>query len=78
MTAEAVMAAKRRDYFAAGTRVVWDVDLLSETVVVRKYTAEDGAERPASVFARSEAADAHPAVRPDHARSGSVRGLIED
>src|SRR5437764_5460360 len=28
--AEEEMAAKRADYFAAGTRVVWDVDLLSD------------------------------------------------
>ena len=28
--AEGEMAAKRADYFAAGTLVVWDVDLLSE------------------------------------------------
>src|ERR1044072_8678426 len=31
--AEIKMAAKRRDYFAAGTLVVWDVDLLSDDVV---------------------------------------------
>src|SRR5437660_9405881 len=30
---EEAMAAKRADYFAAGTRVIWDVDLLSDTVV---------------------------------------------
>ena len=28
------MAAKRADYFAAGTLVVWDVDPLAETVAV--------------------------------------------
>ena len=28
--AETVMAEKRADYFAAGTEVVWDVDLLSD------------------------------------------------
>src|SRR6059058_1858075 len=37
--AEEAMAAKRADNFAAGTRVVWDVDLQSEAVV-RKYTAD--------------------------------------
>ena len=57
--AEAAMAAKRRDYFAAGTLVVWDVDLLAEDVV-RKYTAPD-ADRPAR-FRRGETADAEPAV----------------
>src|SRR4051794_36255885 len=31
--AERELAAKRSDYFAAGTKVVWDVDLLSEDVV---------------------------------------------
>src|SRR5437868_13340844 len=30
--AEAEMAAKRADYFAAGTQVVWDVDPLAETI----------------------------------------------
>lgn len=58
--AERAMAAKRADYFAAGTRVVWDVDLLSEDVV-RKYAApESGA--PAAVFRRGQDADAEPAV----------------
>ncbi len=32
-TAERAIAAKIADYFAAGTRAVWDVDLLSENVV---------------------------------------------
>ena len=31
--AEAELARKRADYFAAGTQVVWDVDLLSDEVV---------------------------------------------
>ncbi len=34
--AEAVMAKKRADYFAAGTQVVWDVDLLNDNVI-RSY-----------------------------------------
>jgi Uma2 family endonuclease len=62
VTAEAEMAAKRRDYFAAGSLVVWDVDLLSETEIVRKYTAEGGTDRPAATFQRGETADAEPAV----------------
>jgi Uma2 family endonuclease len=62
VTAEAEMAAKRRDYFAAGSLVVWDVDLLSETMIVRKYTAEVGTDRPAATFHRDETADAEPAV----------------
>lgn len=57
--AEAKMAEKRADYFAAGTRVVWDVDLLSESVV-RKYRS-DNPEAP-TVFRRGEIADAEPAV----------------
>ena len=36
---EEKMAAKRADYFAAGTLVVWDVDLQSAEVV-RKWNAE--------------------------------------
>lgn len=57
--AEQAMAAKRADYFAAGTVVVWDVDLLSPDVV-RKYAAADPS-RP-TVFRRGETADAEPAV----------------
>ncbi|HEX5471270.1 MAG TPA: Uma2 family endonuclease, partial [Lacipirellulaceae bacterium] len=38
-TAEREMAEKRKDYFAAGTKVVWDVDLLSD-VVVRVYRSD--------------------------------------
>jgi Uma2 family endonuclease len=59
VSAEAEMAAKRRDYFAAGTRVVWDVDLRGPDVV-RKYTP-DAPDAP-TVFRRSEVADAEPAV----------------
>jgi Uma2 family endonuclease len=58
-SAERRMAAKRADYFAAGTTVVWDVDLLSEDVV-RVYRAES-AEQP-SVYRRGETAEAEPAV----------------
>ena len=57
--AEREMAAKRADYFAAGTLVVWDVDLLS-TDVVKKYSA-DNPSTPV-VFRRGEIADAEPAV----------------
>jgi Uma2 family endonuclease len=57
--AEARQAAKRADYFAAGTRVVWDVDVLRDEVI-RSY----GAERPEEprVFRRGEMADAEPAL----------------
>lgn len=57
--AEREIAAKRVDYFAAGTLVVWDVDLLSEKVV-RVYRATDP-ETPA-IYRRGEIAEAEPAV----------------
>jgi Uma2 family endonuclease len=57
--AEAAMARKRADYFAAGTLVVWDVDLLGD-IVVRAYRAGDP-ERPLT-FRRGDAAHAEPAV----------------
>jgi Uma2 family endonuclease len=53
------MAKKRADYFAAGTLVVWDVDLLSDDVV-RVYRASDP-ER-ATIYRRGEIAEAEPAV----------------
>src|SRR5579862_8925432 len=59
LNAEQEMADKRTDYFAAGTQVVWDVDLLGEAVV-RKY-ASDRPTEP-TVFRRGEMADAEPAV----------------
>jgi Uma2 family endonuclease len=58
--AERQMAKKRADYFAAGTLVVWDVDLLSEDVVVRVYRSSDP-ER-ATIYHRGEIAEAEPAV----------------
>jgi Uma2 family endonuclease len=61
IAAEAEIAAKRRDYFAAGTVVVWDVDLLS-TEVVRVFTAAGGAANPVAVFTRGDIATAEPAV----------------
>ena len=57
--AERAMAAKRADYFAAGTLAVWDVDLLSDDVV-KSYLVESP-EQP-RVFRRDEIADAEPAV----------------
>jgi Uma2 family endonuclease len=56
--AEARMAAKRADYFEAGTAVVWDVDPLNK--FVRKY-AKDSPDQPAQ-FVPGQAADAEPAV----------------
>jgi len=57
--AERNMAKKRADYFAAGTLVVWDVDLLSANVV-RVYRASD--PQAAMVYHRGEIAEAEPAV----------------
>ena len=57
--AEREMARKRADYFAAGTQVVWDVDLLSAEVV-RVYSATDP-ETP-RIYRRGETAEAEPAV----------------
>jgi Uma2 family endonuclease len=56
--AEEEMAAKRADYFAAGTKVVWDVDPQAETVAV--YSALAPAQP--IIFRRGETADAEPAV----------------
>ncbi len=52
--AEIAIAAKIADYLAAGTRCVWDVDLLNEEV--RKYTT-DNPITP-QIFRRGERADA--------------------
>ena len=57
--AETRMAQKRADYFAAGTLVVWDVDVLREKVV-RVYRASD-LQNP-TVYRNSEDAEAEPAL----------------
>ncbi len=57
--AERAMAEKRDDYFAAGTQVVWDVDVLREALVL-VYRAADP-EHPA-VYRRGEIAEAEPAL----------------
>jgi len=57
--AERKITAKRTDYFAAGTLVVWDVDLLSENVVQVYRSSEP--ENP-TVYRRGELAEAEPAV----------------
>ena len=56
---EQEMAKKRADYFATGTQVVWDVDLLSDDVV-RVYRASN--PEKAVVYRRGEIAEAEPAV----------------
>lgn len=57
--AERAMRDKRTDYFACGTQVVWDVDLLSDDVV-KVYRASDP-DHP-SIYRRGEIAEAEPAV----------------
>jgi Uma2 family endonuclease len=57
--AEQAMADKRVDYFAAGTLVVWDVDILSDDIV-RVYRAEK--PQQATMYRRGDLAEAEPAV----------------
>jgi len=57
--AERQMAKKRDDYFAAGTLVVWDVDILSDEVV-KVYRATK--PETAVVYKRGQIAEAEPAV----------------
>ena len=52
------LEAKRVDYFAAGTLVVWDVDPIARTVTVYRHDAPD---QPI-VYRTGEAAEAEPAV----------------
>jgi Uma2 family endonuclease len=56
--AEEEQAARRADYFEAGTLVVWDVDPIAECVHVYRADAPD---RPVT-FLRGQTADAGPAV----------------
>lgn len=56
--AEEEMAAKRADYFEAGTMVVWDVDPVNQTIAV--YRAD--APTQALFFRRSSVAEAEPAL----------------
>ena len=57
--AEVRMAAKRADYFAAGTLVVWDVDVLREKVV-RVFRAHQPEQ--VTVYSGGDTAEAEPAV----------------
>jgi len=57
--AERKIAAKRADYFAAGTLVVWDVDVLNN-YIVRVYRATEP-ETPV-IYRRGQLAEAEPAV----------------
>ena len=56
---ERAMADKRADYFAAGTLVVWDVDVLRDHLI-RVYRASDPAHP--TIYHRGEVAEAEPAV----------------
>jgi Uma2 family endonuclease len=56
---ESELAAKRADYFAAGTQVVWDVDALRNRVI-RVYRAS-APDQP-SVYRQGEIAEAEPAL----------------
>jgi Uma2 family endonuclease len=56
--AEVEMAAKRADYFQAGTKVVWDVDPLAGCIRVYRSDAPE----QAVTFSRGQQADAEPAV----------------
>ena len=67
--AEQAIAEKRDDYFAAGTLVVWDVDLLSKDVVPASTCA------PIRVFQRFVVAATSP--RPNlPCRGGRCRSMI--
>ena len=57
--AERAMSEKRADYFAAGTLIVWDVDVLREHVV-RVYRASD--PPVPTVYRRGELAEAEPTL----------------
>ncbi len=56
--AEEALAAKRQDYFEAGTQVIWDIDPLAEKITV--YC--QGPPIQLLVFHRGESAHAEPAV----------------
>jgi len=57
--AEQAMAAKRADYFAAGTMVVWDVDMIREKVI-REYRST--AQNQPTIYTQNDTAEAEPAV----------------
>ena len=57
--ADREIAEKIRDYFAAGTQVVWDVDTLGRDVI-KVYRASDPAAP--TIYRRGDVAEAEPAV----------------
>ena len=56
--ADRAYAAKRRDYFAAGTRVVWDVDPMRQTIAAYRDDRPDTPSR----FGIGDMADAESAL----------------
>ena len=56
--AEVEMAAKRADYFEAGTKLVWDVDPVAGTIA----GYEAATSEPHKVFAAGDLADAEPVL----------------
>jgi Uma2 family endonuclease len=57
--AERILEKKRADYFAAGTQVIWDVDLIGEDAI-RVYRATE--PETATIYRRGGIAEAEPAV----------------
>ncbi|MBL8798012.1 MAG: Uma2 family endonuclease [Planctomycetia bacterium] len=57
-SAEGDLAAKRADYFAAGTVVVWDVDTLHELIRVYRATDPDSP----TTYGHGQLAEAEPAA----------------
>jgi Uma2 family endonuclease len=57
-SAEQMIAAKRAEYFAAGTLVVWDVDPVAETITYYRHTDQTRSV----LWRRGQTADAEPAV----------------
>ncbi len=60
-TPEREMRDKRAHYFAAGTLVVWDVDLLNDDVV--RVFRNGNADAPDAIYRRGELAEAEPALQ---------------
>lgn len=59
LRAEKKIAQKRADYFAAGTKVVWDVDLLGEDTVSAYHAADP--TNP-TIYRRGDIANAEPTL----------------
>jgi Uma2 family endonuclease len=57
--AEKAIVEKRADYFAAGTQIVWDVDMLASDVI-RAYTIQS--PEKSQLFRRGDRANAEPVI----------------